>query len=184
MVSESVRQRIGAAVRRERVHIGWSAAELARRAGISKASVSQLESGAGNPSVETLWSLSDALGVPFSTLVDDGAAGPTLIRADDAQPIAAAGSLYFASLLSACPTGARRDIYLVKAEPGEPRCSAPHQTGTTEHVILISGAADVGPPSDPLRLGPGDYASYRGDAEHIFNAHEPGTRAILISELR
>jgi transcriptional regulator with XRE-family HTH domain len=184
MVSDSVRQRIGAAVRSERTRTGWSAAELARRAGISKASISQLESGAGNPSVETLWSLSDALGVPFSTLVDPGSAGPTLIRAVDAQPITAAGSAYSASLLSACPTGARRDIYLVKAEPGEPRCSAPHQAGTTEHVILIAGVADVGPPDDLQRLGPGDYASYRGDSEHIFTAHDTGTTAILISELR
>lgn len=184
MVSDSVRQRIGAAVRRERSRTGWSAAELARRAGISKASISQLESGAGNPSVETLWALSDALGVPFSALVDPGIGGTTLIRAEDAQPIAAASSAYSASLLSACPTGARRDIYLVKAEPGEPRCSAPHQAGTTEHVILVAGVADVGPPSDPLRLGPGDYACYRGDSEHIFHAGEVGTVAILISELR
>ncbi|MFT4136332.1 helix-turn-helix domain-containing protein [Microbacterium sp.] len=179
-----MRQRIGAAVRSERNRVGWSAAELARRAGISKASVSQLESGTGNPSVETLWSLSDALGVPFSTLVDPGSAGPTLIRATDAPPITAAGSAYSASLLSACPTGARRDIYLVKAEPGDPRRSAPHQVGTTEHVIVVSGSADVGPPDDPQRLGPGDYASYRGDSEHIFAAHDPGTVAILISELR
>ncbi|HAQ60269.1 MAG TPA: DNA-binding protein [Microbacterium sp.] len=184
MVGDSVRQHIGGAVRRERTRIGWSAAELARRAGISKASVSQLESGAGNPSVETLWSLSDALGVPFSTLVDPGSAGPTLIRAADAQPITAVGSAYSASLLSACPTGARRDIYLVTAEPGEPRCSAPHQDGTTEHVILVTGSADVGPPGDPQRLGPGDYISYRGDSEHIFAAHTSGTVAILISELR
>jgi transcriptional regulator with XRE-family HTH domain len=49
---------------------GLSLTELARRAGIAKSTLSQLESGAGNPSVETLWALAVALGVPFSRLVD------------------------------------------------------------------------------------------------------------------
>lgn len=184
MADESLRQRIGSALRRERARTGWSAAELARRSGVSKASVSQLEAGAGNPSVETLWSLSDALGIPFSALVDAGTDEPTVLRADDVQPIRSAESAYAASLLSACLPGARRDIYLVKAEPGEPRRSAPHQMGTTEHVVLVSGSADVGPADGPLSLRPGDYVSYRGDLEHVFDATAPGTVAVLVSELR
>ncbi|MFL6110100.1 MAG: helix-turn-helix domain-containing protein, partial [Catenulispora sp.] len=60
---------IAAAVRRERERVGVSIAELARRAGVAKSTLSQLEAGAGNPSIETLWSLGVALGVPFSRLV-------------------------------------------------------------------------------------------------------------------
>lgn len=181
---DSLRQRIGSAVRRERNRIGWTAAELARRANISKANLSQLESGTGNPSVETLWALGDALGVPFSALVDAGAESPTLIRATEAQPVAASAAEYSASLLSACPTGARRDIYLIQAEPGEPRVSSPHQRGTSEHVVVISGSAEVGPIAEPVLLLPGDYLAYPGDAEHVFEAKQPGTTALLISELR
>ena len=42
---------------RERARTGLSRAEVARRAGIAKSTLSQLESGNGNPSLETLWSL-------------------------------------------------------------------------------------------------------------------------------
>ena len=42
---------------RERARTGLSLAEVARRAGIAKSTLSQLESGNGNPSLETLWSL-------------------------------------------------------------------------------------------------------------------------------
>ena len=42
---------------RERLRTGLSLAEIARRAGIAKSTLSQLESGNGNPSLETLWSL-------------------------------------------------------------------------------------------------------------------------------
>ena len=76
-----LREHIAHALRREREAAGISVSELARRAGVSKATVSQLESGAGNPSVETLWALGDALGIPFATLVDERTTAPRLIRA-------------------------------------------------------------------------------------------------------
>ncbi|TFC91943.1 XRE family transcriptional regulator [Cryobacterium sinapicolor] len=183
-MTETLGPRIGAALKRERNAVGLTVSELARRAGISKATVSQLESGVGNPSVETLWSLGDALGVPFARLVDEPPERVTLIRAADAPRIGSAGSSYAAALLSSSPPNARRDVYLVQAEPGSPKNSAPHTHGTVEHVILISGTALVGPAASPLLLHPGDYACYPGDAPHIFDARDDGTTAVLISELR
>ncbi|MGJ0387643.1 helix-turn-helix domain-containing protein [Microbacterium sp. CGR1] len=181
---EDLRTRIARTLRREREAAGLSVSELARRAGISKATVSQLESGAGNPSVETLWALGVALGVPFAVLVDQQANAPTLIRADDLSGVPSSAAAYSATLLSASPPGARRDVYLIQAEPGDPRLSDPHHAGTTEHVILISGQAQIGPAGEPVLLNPGDYLSYAGDAPHVFEATAPGTSAVLISELR
>jgi transcriptional regulator with XRE-family HTH domain len=176
--------RIAATLRRERERAGLSVSELARRAGVGKATVSQLESGRGNPSVETLWALATAIGIPFAALVDAGPGAPRLIRADAATPIAAADAPYAAALLSASPPNVRRDIYLISAEPGAPRASRPHGTGTTEHVVLLSGRALVGPATEPYELAPGDYLAYPGDAPHVFEAIVAGTRAVLVSELR
>ena len=55
---------------RERLRTGLSLAEIARRAGIAKSTLSQLESGNGNPSLETLWSLCVALDIPFARLLE------------------------------------------------------------------------------------------------------------------
>lgn len=181
---EELRTRIARTLRRERETAGLSVSELARRAGISKATVSQLESGAGNPSVETLWALGVALGVPFAVLVDQQANTPTLIRADDLTGVPSAAAAYSATLLSASPPGARRDIYLIQAEPGDARRSDPHHPGTIEHVILMAGQARIGPAGEPVLLNPGDYLTYPGDAPHIFEATASGTSAVLISELR
>lgn len=183
MVEASLRTRIGAAVRRERTRHGWSAAELSRRAGISKAGLSQLESGAGNPSVETLWAIATALGVPFAILVDPGDAPPTVLRAGSAPEVAAVSGSYSAALLSASPPGVRRDLYLIRAEPGQPRISEPHQAGTTEHVVLMSGRALVGPLENAEELEVGDYIAYRGDLGHTFEARTAGTSALLITEM-
>ncbi|MGG7104129.1 helix-turn-helix domain-containing protein [Rhodococcus sp. 24CO] len=175
-------QLVARALKRERTRAGLSISEVARRADIAKSTLSQLESGMGNPSLETLWALGNALGVPFAQLVDAPSQPVQLIRAGDGPAIASANASYIATLLAPSPPNARRDLYRIVAEPGEPRISTPHARGTTEHVVIGRGRAEVGPSAEPVELGPGDYLSYPGDEEHIFRALEPGTTAILVSE--
>lgn len=175
---------IARALRRERARTGLSLTELARRAGIAKSTLSQLEAGAGNPSVETLWALSVVLDVPFSRLVETPSVPVVVIRAGDGPMVRAERSAYVATLLSSCPPNARRDLYLITAEPGEPRASSPHTYGVVEHVVMSCGRARVGLADDPVELGRGDYMAYPGDVEHVFEALEPGTCAVLLSEHR
>jgi transcriptional regulator with XRE-family HTH domain len=173
---------IASSLRRERARAGLSLTEVARRAGIAKSTLSQLESGTGNPSVETLWALCVALGVPFSQLVDPPRPQVQLIRADEGPAISSERSDYRATLVASCPPNARRDIYRIAAEPGPGRESDPHMPGVVEHVVLSAGRALVGPTAEPVELAPGDYIAYPGDAPHIFQALEPGTRCVLVSE--
>jgi transcriptional regulator with XRE-family HTH domain len=173
---------IAASIRRERDRAGLSLTELARRAGIAKSTLSQLESGVGNPSVETLWALGVALGVPFSRLVDVPRPAVRVVRAGEGPVTYSERASYAATLLASCPPYARRDIFRVEVQPGEPRLSDPHMPGTTEHVVLSTGRALIGPADEPADLGPGDYISYPGDAPHIFRALEPDTAAVMIME--
>jgi transcriptional regulator with XRE-family HTH domain len=173
---------IAASIRRERDRAGLSLTELARRAGIAKSTLSQLESGVGNPSVETLWALGVALGVPFSRLVDQSRPAVRVIRSGEGPVTYSERANYAATLLASCPPHARRDIYRIQVQPGEPRLSEPHNPGATEHVVLSTGRALVGPVGQPADLGPGDYISYPGDAPHIFKALEPDTAAVMIME--
>ena len=69
----SLGSRIATAVRRERERAGVSAAELARRSGVSKATISQIEAGSANPNVETLWAIATALGAPAEVRAEEAA---------------------------------------------------------------------------------------------------------------
>ncbi|MFD7906806.1 helix-turn-helix domain-containing protein [Kitasatospora sp. NPDC059722] len=173
---------IAASIRRERERSGLSMAELARRAGIAKSTLSQLESGSGNPSVETLWALGVALNVPFSRLVDPPRPAVRVIRAGEGPVTHSERADYAATVLSSCPPNARRDIYRIEAQPGETRASDPHMPGTVEHVMLGAGRALAGPTEAPVELGPGDYVSYPGDAPHVFRALAPDTLAVIVME--
>ena len=49
--------------------------ELARRCGVSKSMLSQIERGKVNPTYATLWSITQALDVEMSQLIEQAAAG-------------------------------------------------------------------------------------------------------------
>jgi transcriptional regulator with XRE-family HTH domain len=173
---------IAAALRRERRRAGLSLTEVARRAGIAKSTLSQLESGTANPSLETLWAICVALDAPFSRLLDPPRPRVLLIRAHEGPTVSAAHADYQATLLATCPPGVRGDIYRISAEPGHARASEPHMPGVVEHVVISTGRALVGVAGEPAEVSPGDYICYPGDVPHVFEALEPGTLAVLVSE--
>jgi transcriptional regulator with XRE-family HTH domain len=173
---------IAASLRRERERTGLSLTEVARRAGIAKSTLSQLESGTGNPSVETLWALGVALGVPFSQLVDPPAPQVRVIRAGEGARIPSDQASYAGTLLSSGNPHARRDVYRIEIEPGAIRRAEAHIPGSVEHLIVAAGRMRAGPVDAMIDLDPGDYVTFRGDIPHTYEALQPHTWAILVME--
>lgn len=182
LAADVPRDVIAASLRRERARANLTLTEAARRAGIAKSTLSQLESGAGNPSLETLWALCVALEIPFGRLIDPPRLRVQVIRAGEGPAVPSEQGDYQATLLAACQPGARCDVYRVVAVPGRQRLSKPHLPGAVEHVYLAAGRALVGVAEAPVELNPGDYVRYPGDVPHVFEALQPGTHAILVSE--
>ena len=173
---------IAASVRRERERVGISIAELARRAGVAKSTLSQLEAGTGNPSIETLWSLGVALGVPFSQLVEPPAPKVRVIRSGDGPRLSSDQAEFIGTLLAAGSSHQRRDIYVIELEPGKPRDAEAHIPGSIEHVVVSAGRRVAGPHGDEVELVAGDYMSFPGDIPHRYEALDPGTWAVLVME--
>jgi transcriptional regulator with XRE-family HTH domain len=175
---------IAAALRAERERAGLSLTELARRAGIAKSTLSQLEAGAGNPSVETLWSLGVALGVPFSRLVEPPVPDVRVIRRGEGPRIRAERADFTGTLLAAGSGRTRRDVYVVELEPGPARRADAHIPDSVEHFIVAAGRVLVGPAEDPVEAAPGDYVAFAGDVPHVYQALAPGSWGVLVMEHR
>ncbi len=174
--------RIAESLRRERERTGLSLTELARRAGIAKSTLSQLESGTANPSVETLWALGVALGVPLRQLVDPPAPQIRVIRAGEGARIPSDQASYVGTLLSSGNPHARRDVYRIEIEPGAMRKAEAHIPGSVEHLIVAAGRMRVGPVDALIDLDPGDYVTFRGDIPHTYEALAAHTWGILVME--
>jgi transcriptional regulator with XRE-family HTH domain len=171
---------VAANLRRLRVASGLSLGELARRAGVAKSTVSQLEAGGGNPSIETLWALARALDVPFGRLVSEPERAVTVIRAGDGPLIAAAGAPVAVRLLASSERRTRNDLYAMTVEPGAARHAEPHLPGTLEHLVVVRGRLRVGPEGALAELRAGDYGRFPGDVPHVYEALEPGTEVVML----
>ncbi|WP_424638490.1 helix-turn-helix domain-containing protein [Embleya sp. AB8] len=147
---------------------GLSLAELARQAGLAKQTLSKLEQGAGNPTVETLFSIATALGVPVTRLVSEREQVMTVQRGDEVVWKRHTG--YESRTLDHVYGSGVIENYLVRitGRPGAP--SEPHPPGTLEHVYVISGRVRVGPVDSPVELAEGDFARYPGDSPHTYES--------------
>jgi len=175
---------IAAALRRERGRRGLSLSEVAKRAGVAKSTLSQLEAAQGNPSVETLWSLAVALEVPFSRLIDTPPPEIRVVRRGEGAAIPSSQADFTGTLLSAGAPQVERDLYVLRIEPGQTRHADAHIPGSIEHVVVAGGRLRAGPIGSLIELEPGDYAAFPGDVPHAYEALTPGTWAVLVMEHR
>jgi transcriptional regulator with XRE-family HTH domain len=171
----------GARIRALRSEAGLSAQALARRSGVARGTLAQLEAGEANPTIETLYALANTLGVALAELLAPPAeeAGVHVVRAGSGPSVpgaAAAGNL----LERFDRPGLVGELYAVRFLPGEVRHSQPHPLGVVEHLHLHAGHVRVGPEDAAVELGPGDYARYDGSVPHVYEALGAEARGTLM----
>ncbi|AWB81998.1 transcriptional regulator [Corynebacterium yudongzhengii] len=151
-----------------------SAAELARRAGLSKATLSMIEAGEGNPTIETLAAIAVALSIPLTDLVEH-----TVSRSDLLVP--ATDVEITRELLNRIPAGAMVEIWRLRMPPGARFDGVPHTSGTTETLYLADGDLHVTTASDTHVLGPGDLLSFIGDQQHGYSTDSGADVLVLLA---
>ncbi|WP_184711843.1 helix-turn-helix domain-containing protein [Streptosporangium saharense] len=159
---ESNTHDIGLRIRQLREERGMSLSELARRAGVGKATLSGLENGTRNPTLETLWSVTAELGVPLAVALGTAPAAPgTTIR----------GTAVAAVLLEVFEEReATYELYRMTVPAGAAQTSPAHHRGVTEHITVFAGTLRVGPADRPLTAGPGEHISWVSDVPHSYEA--------------
>jgi len=158
---------------------GWSIGALATRAGLSKTIVAKIESGDGNPSIETLLRLADALEITLGTLLGaDRAPGTNVIRLAQQAFVRSPSGLQVRNIWS---DGRNRRVETIELllDPGVDYHSKPHPPGTEELVICMSGSLQVGPEGDEVELGERDAARFAADLPHRYRS-EGGCTALCV----
>jgi transcriptional regulator with XRE-family HTH domain len=160
-----------------------SLATLAARADVAKATLANLEQGRGNPTIETLWSLALGLGVAFSDLLEDRSETTTVVvRAREGARVRGStpGGKLDLRLLDRVERGGLVEVFDMFLPAGAEHLGSPHGSGVVERVFVHEGTITVGPVSDPLTLGPGDYARYSGDGPHVYRSADADCHGMLL----
>jgi transcriptional regulator with XRE-family HTH domain len=127
--------------------------------------LTQLETGGGNPTLETLFALANALSVPPADLIAEPPQAPPSRVIRRGEGVHVARKAVAAWLLDRTPTA---EIYDFTLATSQAQHSAAHPRGTWEHLHIHTGRIRTGPAETPVELGPGDYDAFAADRDHVY----------------
>ncbi|WP_329503436.1 XRE family transcriptional regulator [Streptomyces iakyrus] len=162
-------EQVGRRLKEARVEQRLSLSELARRSMIGKGTLSELECGWRNPTLETLYALTTALGVPLSSIL--GPAKRTVISGSAVDAVLTERFEHADAVTEVFRIGIRADAV---------QESAAHAPGTQEHIIVLRGTAQVGAVSSPHLVRTGEHIQWAADVPHLYGAPSGDVEAVLI----
>jgi len=178
---------LGRRIRGARLERKMTLEDLAKAAGVSKSVLSQVERGATNPTLATLWNVAKALGLdPLELFGGDGHALQASGGADshislvDSPVIDNEAAGYRLVILTEPELAGISELYRLILKPGGVLDSKPHARGSVEQLTVLSGDVEVRCGGDRLRLAAGRTARYAADMAHTIAAGgRRGAEALL-----
>ncbi len=157
---------LAANLRRMRIARRLSLSELARATGMSKATLSSVESGRSNPTVETLAALAGALRVSLGELLEEPPLGEIrVVRAGGLGRVEEAGVVLSERAW----------------DPHELEEPDPAPAGTRAGVYVLEGKLIAGPVERLTELARGDYASFQIDVPYVYETERTRARALVLT---
>lgn len=146
---------IGDNLNRLRTERDLTLGQLAALSGLSKAMLSDLEKGGGNPTINTLWKIANGLKVPYTRLLEESGGGATLVRREDAPPQQAENGQY--RVFCYFKGGAERnfELFAMELDPQGDYTSAGHLAQAQEYIYVLEGRLTVETGGGVYHLDPG-----------------------------
>jgi XRE family transcriptional regulator, regulator of sulfur utilization len=144
---------------------GLSQQQIAKFAGIPRATWTHLESGAGNPTLAVLTKVASALEVRLDELLAPPPQPARFLRADE-LPVRQRGNVSIRKLLpEPLPN---LDLERMTLPPNARMAGVPHTPGTREYLACEIGTVELAVAGERYTLAAGDVVIFRGDQRHSY----------------
>jgi len=148
---------------------GLSQEQIAKIAGIPRATWTHLESGAANPTLAVLTKVANALQIRLDELLATPRQSARMLRADE-LPTRTRGTVAIRKLLPEPLPGL--DLERMALPAGARMAGVPHTPGTREYLTCERGVIELAVAGEKFTLSEGDVVIFRGDQRHAY--HNPG----------
>ncbi len=163
---------LGKTVQRLRKAYNLSLSELAEQSGVAKSIISQIERNETNPTLATIWRLSQALDVSIEGVLSSGDDEPFIEKTSrgDTPILMSDDGKVRLGIIGWIKTVEWLQWYDVQAEPGGVLDSDAHQRGSIECLSVIAGEFEVEVGDQKQRARAGETLRYRCDRPHTVRA--------------
>jgi transcriptional regulator with XRE-family HTH domain len=167
--SPSLTRVVGRNLRRLRRKRGLALEALSRASGVSRAMLSQVELGRSTPTINVLWKISRALGVPFSALIADPTDGqPTVMRASTAKVLTSHDGAFQSRALFPFDSPRVVEFYELRLSPNAVERADAHPAGTKENLAVAEGHLGMVIGGKRHHLRAGDAILFDADVPHEY----------------
>ena len=172
---------VGGNLRRLRTKRGLSLERLSQLSGVSRAMLGQIELGQSAPTINVLWKISSALGVPFSGLISARQEGGLqVMRADAAKLLTSHDGAFSSRALFPFDSPRRVEFYQLTLRPGAVEKADAHNPGTVENLVVAAGAVEIEAGGKREVLGTGDAIVFEADVPHVYRSKASGETVMFL----
>jgi transcriptional regulator with XRE-family HTH domain len=177
-MAEQVSTHLAENVRSLREQRGLTQQQIAKIAGVPRATWGNLESGEANPTLQVLTKVAAALQVRLEELLAQPRTGARHVPARELF-VRRRGEVQIRRLLPEALPGL--EIERMQFPPRSTMVGVPHTPGTREYLTVEQGAIELRVGGEAYRLSEGDVVMFRGDQRHAYvNVHARQTIAYSV----
>jgi transcriptional regulator with XRE-family HTH domain len=160
---------VGKNLRRLRGKAGLSLEKLSQASGVSRAMLGQVELGQSAPTINVLWKISRALGVPFSALISEaGTTGTQVLKGVESKRLTSHDGRFQSRALFPISGPRRVEFYELRLAPKGVEEAHPHPPGTSENLIVSQGVVEIDVGGESHALDTGDVIVFEADKPHTY----------------
>lgn len=165
-------------IRRLREENKLSMDELSRLSGVSKSMLAQMERGDGNPTILTLWKISNGMKVPFDALIARPKNRYQIVKISEIQPLLEDNGKVRDYPIFPDDENRRFAVYYLELEEGSFWESEPHLKGAAEFITVFKGQVEIYADGHPFIVSQGESIRYRADTVHSYKNVGDGTATL------
>ena len=162
---------IGARLREIRTELDLSLEEAAKRTGVSKPMLGQIERGQSIPTVTTLWKIATGLKTPLSSFLQERSPDYSIIRIGGEAPVTEDQGRMRAYPIFPYDPIRSMEVFFIAFDPGCRHISEKHSEGVEEYILVRSGTLQLVLNGREVLVGKDEAIRFRADIPHEY--HNP-----------
>ena len=165
---DSMNKIVARNVRNLREKNNLSMDQLVRLSGVSKSMLAQIERGEANPTISTLWKISNGLKVPFDALTVRPKSDYEIVKTGEVEPLLEDKGRVRNYSLFPDDENRRFAVYYLELDPESFWELEPHLKGTTEFITVFAGNLEVRTGDRIFDVEKGESIRFPGDRIHSY----------------
>lgn len=149
---------------------GRTIERLSEVSGLEPLELERIRRGAQAPTLDHLWRIANALGVPFGSLIASGERrGVVVMRKSEPKIIGSRDGNFLSRALFPYDCQRAVEFYEIVIAPHHVENATAHAPGTRENLVVLAGSIEIAVGKEPPeRLGEGDAIAFTADVQHSY----------------